>query len=108
MRDEDDQTGVQLRLSAQRALWGHVPPSLRAVSLEMRDTTIVFRAVFEPGAPDAERELLSFAAAEVIADFSAPTTIEEELLEVASPTRPPQLRHLDFLRWEPLADDDGG
>ena len=89
MRDEDDKIGVDLRLSAQRALWGHVPQSLRAVSLEMRDTTIFFRAVSEPGATDAERELLSCAATEVIADFSAPTTIEEEFLDVAPPDEAP-------------------
>jgi hypothetical protein len=108
MVDEDNQTGIDLRLSAQRALWGHVPPSLRAVSLEMRDTTIFFRAVFEPGAPDDDRELLSVAGTEIIADFSAPTTLEEEFLFVAPPTIPPHLRYLVFLRSEPVSDDDAG
>src|SRR5688572_14411408 len=46
---------TDLRLPAQRALWGHVPPSLRSVSLEMGGSTIVFRAVFEPGAGDTDR-----------------------------------------------------
>src|SRR5215204_5532189 len=102
MPDHDDQLGVDLRLSAQRALWGHVPSSLRAVSLEMRGTAILFRAVFEPGASEADRELLSVAATELIADFPAPTTIEEEFLDVALPEKPPRLRYLVFLRSEPL------
>jgi hypothetical protein len=100
MREKDDQLGLDLRLSAQRALWGHVPPSLRAVSLEMRGTTILFRAVFEPGATDADRELLSVAATEIIADFEDPTMIEEEFLDVAPPEKPPRLRFLVFLRAE--------
>lgn len=106
MRDRNDQLGIDLRLSAQRALWGHVPTSLRAVSLERRGTTIVFRAVFDPSVKDSDRELLSIAAAEVIADFAAPTTIEEEFLVAAPPDGPPALRHLVFLRAEPLSDDD--
>lgn len=108
MHDRKDQLGVDLRLSAQRALWGHVPRSLRAVSLEMRGTTIAFRAVFEPGARDADRELLSVAATEVIADFAAPTTIEEEFLEVAPPNMPAHLQYLVFLRSEPPFNEDAG
>lgn len=108
MRDKDDQIEVDLRPSAQRALWRHVPPSLRAVSIEMRGTTIFFRAAFEPGAAGADREFLSVAATEVVADFSAPTTIEEEYLDVAQPAKPSDLRYLDFLRSEPLLVDDAG
>ena len=108
MRAEDDQLGVDLRLSAQRALCGQVPASLRAVSLEIRSTTIYFRAVFEPGASDADRELLSVAATEVVADFSAPTTIEEEFLYVPPPAKPSHLRYLVFLRSERPLDDDAG
>jgi hypothetical protein len=108
MHDRNDELGVDLRLSAQRALCGHVPPSVRAVSLEMRGTTIVFRAVFEPGARDVDRELLSAAVTEVIADFSAPTTIEEEFLEVAPPNIPVHLQYLVFLRSEPSLHEDAG
>lgn len=104
----DEQHGVKLRLSAQRALWGHVPASLRAVSLEMRGNVIAFRAVFEPGASDADRELLSIAAAEVIADFAAPTTIDEEYIELALSDRPSHLRYLVFLRAEPSREGEAG
>jgi|SRR5437870_3133686 len=100
MAIHDDDLDARLRLSAQRALWGHVPPSLRAVSLEIRGSVIVFRAVFEPAATKDDRNLLSIAATEVIADFPGPATIEEEFLEVALPTKPSHLRNLVFLRAE--------
>jgi hypothetical protein len=98
--DRDSKHGIELRLSAQRALWGHVPPSLRAVSLERRADVIYFRAVFEPNAREADRELLSCAAAEVIADFTAPVTIEEEFVHLSPPARPAHLQHLVYLRSE--------
>ena len=92
---------IELRLSAQRALWGNVPFSLRAVSVEERGTTIHFRAVFSPGATEDDRELLSVAASEIIADFPAPFMIEEEFMEIAPPGEPAHLQYLIFLRAEP-------
>jgi hypothetical protein len=71
------------------------------VSLEWRGSVIYFRAVFAPGATGAERELLSCAATEVIADFPAPVTIAEEFLEIAPPVLPPHLQYLVYLRAEP-------
>jgi hypothetical protein len=105
MDERGDQYGVDLRLSAQRALWGQVPRSLRAVSLEMRGTCIYFRAVFEPSASEEDRELLACAATEVVADFPAPVTIKEEFLDIAPPEKPPNLQFLVFLRWEPAIED---
>jgi hypothetical protein len=97
----DDRRDIVLRLSAQRALWGNVPSSLRSVSVEERGTTIHFRAVFSPEATEEDRELLSVAATEVIADFPAPFMLEEEFLEIAPPAEPEHLRYLIFLRAEP-------
>lgn len=97
---ETDPHGIDLRLSAQRALWDNVPPTLRAVSIELRDRVIHFRAVFEPGVSDGDRELLSEAAAEVIADFPEPFDIVEEFLEVPVTLRPEHLQYLVFLRAE--------
>jgi hypothetical protein len=97
---EEDAVGVRLRLSAQRALWGNVPPTLRSVSLEQRGNTIHFRAVFTSAATEDDRELLAVVAAEVIADFSAPTTIEEEFIDLDPPAKPPRFKYLVFLRAE--------
>ena len=73
-----------LLISAQRALLGAVPSTLRAVSLGVEGQTIVFRAVFEPGASEDDRELLSVAATEVLADFPAPWTIREEFIDLSA------------------------
>ncbi|MFT3786534.1 MAG: hypothetical protein QM770_10255 [Tepidisphaeraceae bacterium] len=100
MDQQDEQFAAALRLSARRALLGQVPSSLRAVSLEMRDTVIHFRAVFEPGTSEADREFLSVAATEIVADFTAPVTIQEEYIELAPPAEPLHLRHLVFSRSE--------
>jgi hypothetical protein len=103
-----DQTSpLHLRLSAQRALLGHVPPSLRAVSVELNGTTIRFRIVFD-GTPDEEAtDLLSCAATEMIADFTAPYTIEEECLAVDAPDAMTHLEWLVYLRHESDPSHDG-
>jgi hypothetical protein len=89
-----------LQLSAQRALWGHVPRSLRAVSIASAEPEIRFRCYFDAGASEADRQLLSEAASEIIADFSAPWNISEELLDLAAPKPMQHLEHLIFLRHE--------
>lgn len=58
----------------------------------MRGTTIVFRAVFAPGASEVDRQSLSIAATEVIADFAAPTRWVDETWTVESTYRPSGLR----------------
>jgi len=91
---------VRLCLSAQRALLGAVPPSLRAVSLEFRGTVLHFRAVFSQDPTDEEREMLSVACTEVVADFTADelTNLEEEFLTVPPSRNPEHLSELVFLR----------
>jgi hypothetical protein len=103
--DEDGELEVRLRLSAQKALWQLVPPTLRAVSVDSVGSEIVFRAVFEPGAPEADRDLLEMAATEVIAQFSSPATLREEHLEVPPPTKPPHLRYVVFERAEKTSEN---
>jgi hypothetical protein len=95
-----DEFGVDLRLSGQRALWGNVPASLRAVSVQVDGNCIRFRAVFDVGATEDDKELLSCAATEIIADFSPPMTIDEEYIEVAVPGEMEHLRYLLFERAE--------
>lgn len=92
---------MYLRLSALRALLGHVPPSLRAVSVALLGSEVVgFRAIFDEGATDAEVELLSIAATEIIADFSSPWRIAEECVICAAPAPMEHLTYLIFLRYE--------
>lgn len=96
---------VQVQLSAQRALWGQVPPTLRAVSVDIDERKVSFRCIFDEEMTEDDWELLSAAAAEIIADFAEPYTIEEEYLEVESSCQMNHLKHLVYLRHE---KQDGG
>lgn len=65
--------------SLKRALSGVVVSSLRQASIEADCTRMVVRILYEidPTATAEERDLLSVAATEVIADFSSPWRIQE-------------------------------
>lgn len=105
---ENMEIDIKLKLSSQRALLGCVTAGLRAVSVEADGNKIRWRCVFGSDiAKGSQWEILSEAAAEVIADFPAPYTIEEEYLVVRfrdSENSPPnELHHLKnmvFLRYE--------
>jgi hypothetical protein len=92
---------VNLRLSAQRALWGAVPASLRAFSVEISGHIIHVRSVFDETWTEEHKELLSIAGSEIISDFHAPFTIEEEFLNIPVKEAMKHLTHLIFLRHEP-------
>ena len=91
---------VRLRLSAQRALWGHVPACLRSASIEKVEDTIRWRCVFDIEATDDDFELARMAGGEIIADFSAPTIMDEQIVKSAFPDKIAHLEHLIFLRHE--------
>ena len=95
-----DEKGILLRLSAQRALLGNIPPSLRCASVEYRGTDIACRFVFDGEPAEDDKELLSCAATEIIADYSEPFTISEEYLAIRQPAEAPYLRHIVFRRHE--------
>jgi len=97
---EDTELATTLRLSAQRALLGCVPPTLRAVSVAASEQCIHFRCYFAGPASDDDKELLSGAAAAIVADFSDPWTISEEYLELSIPEPMCHLEHLVYLRHE--------
>ncbi|HRJ51579.1 MAG TPA: hypothetical protein PLE99_02340 [Candidatus Thiothrix moscowensis] len=85
--------------SALRALQGNIPASLRAFSAEYRAGTIHLRSIFDETATDAEVELLSIAAAEIIADFPA-LNLEEEYLRGTATDAMAHLALPVFLRDE--------
>jgi hypothetical protein len=99
----DDPHGIGLRLSAQRALVGNVPGSLRSVSVEYRGTDIACRFIFDGEPSEEDQELLTCAATEIIADFKEPYTISEEYLAVPCPGEMTYLRHVVFKRHEAYA-----
>jgi hypothetical protein len=89
---------VKLRLSAQRALWGHVPACLRSASIEKDGDTIRWRCVFDSDATEDDFELASMAGTEFVSDYSPPTKIEEQIVKTPFPKKPEHLEHLVCLR----------
>ena len=90
-----------IRLSAQRALWGCVPCSLRAFSVEVARAVVRTRSIFDETATDREKGLLSEAGAEIIADFPAQFKLEEEFLVMSRGQEMQHLSGLIFLRYDP-------
>ena len=72
---------IRLRLSAQRALLGNVPPALRSVSLDADEAgkTVFVRYVFEREPSASEREAVLDAAGEIIADFTWDWKLKEQV-----------------------------
>ena len=91
---------ILLRLSGQRALLANVPPSLRAASAVLDGNCIVFRAIFDRGASPQDKELLSIAATDIVADFPRDFSLKEEFTEIAAPERMDHLEYVLFLRGE--------
>ena len=91
---------VQVRLSAQRALLGQVPLSLRSVSVDINEHHVYFRCIFDGNPTEYDWELTSVAATEIIADFQAPYVIEEEYLSIEEPNEMKHLKYLIYLRHE--------
>ena len=88
-----------LLLSAMRALWGAVPRSLRAVSVQEREGTVEWLCVFDGSQTASDVSLLGEAAASVVSDF--PDADFREFYETSQPpAKPRRLLELVFLRAE--------
>ena len=99
---------TSLRLSAQRALLGNVPACLRSASIQKEGNKILWRCIFDAEATEDDYELASIAGAEIIADFSSPTDIEDQIVKLPSPQKMEHLSHLIFLRHENNYYNDTG
>lgn len=76
---------VFIRLSVQRALLGMVSPSLRAVSCEAANERIRLRFVFDGPIDEDEEHDARAVGTEVIADFPASWTIDEQIVRIDYP-----------------------
>jgi hypothetical protein len=76
-----------------------IPPSLRSVSVEFRNDTIVWQCIFDKDATEDDFELLSSAATEVIADFEG-HMLEELLRKIPFPEKLVHLKNLIYHRHE--------
>lgn len=97
----NDNTSVRLGLSAQRALRGAIPSSLRAFSVEVAGHIIRTQSVFDGTETQTHREMLAVAGTEIIADFLPTFTIEEEFLSLPIGTSFHHLHYVVFLREKP-------
>ncbi len=70
-----------LRLSALRALLGAISPKIRLVKVASALAEIELTAIAECELSEDEREALSIAAAEIIADFPASTIAERVIVD---------------------------
>ncbi|TXK74674.1 hypothetical protein [Mesonia sp. K4-1] len=96
MRNEID---ISLILSGVRALLGHVPNTLRFVSVELKDEIIHWKCVFDSKANEKDIELLSQAAGELISDF--PKYELNEISEIVDfPAKGIPLKNLIYYRHE--------
>lgn len=91
---------IALRLSAQRALLGNVPPNLRSFSAEIRDETLAVQAVFDQEPSHQDKDLLSTISTEMIADCPSHFGLEEYFLVVPEPEKITNLKHCLFERYE--------
>lgn len=74
------------RLSAQRALLGVVPPTLRAVVLSVTDGNVAVRCYFDGSIQPEDQESMSFAETEMMADCGSGETVSTQCLRMDAPT----------------------
>ena len=94
--DEPAQMRVRLLLSIQRALLGAVPATLREVTCRWEGTEVKLRFVFDGEIDPHDYSGAQIAGTEVIADFSEPWTISEEIVRIDYPT--------DLREWRPAGN----
>jgi hypothetical protein len=83
--EDSIQLSIRLRLSVQSALLGAVPAALREVSCGWEGTEIKLRFVFDGKIDPDDIESARIVGTEVVADFSAPWTVSEEIIRIDYP-----------------------
>jgi hypothetical protein len=78
-----------LNSSAQRALGGNIPKSLRKASIEIINKEVQWLCVFDYSANENDFEDCSIAGTEIIADFNCEYTINE-IFEKSKPNEQPR------------------
>ena len=100
-------------LSLNRALWGMVTPSLRAVYGRLGPKLLDVAMVFEGAITDDMCEIASEVETYVIADYPSDFTITVTPVRLDPPDRPQTILAADadwsdivtvYLRWEPDLD----
>lgn len=96
MKNEID---ISLILAGVQSLLGHVPQTLRFVSVELKNDVIYWQCVFDSNANEKDQELLSQAAGELISNF--PKYGLHEVNEIIDfPAKGNPLKNLIYYRHE--------
>ena len=74
-------------LSAQRALLGEVPPSLRMAALDWDEKWIYLRCYFDGPISEEDRESMESVTTEMIADFFPELNVELQVIRLDVPSR---------------------
>ena len=82
-----------------RALLGAVTPTLRAVSVELENNTLIWQGIFAEEARDEEMEFISLAGAELLADFTD-VNYQEIIIKFPVHEKMNHLKHIIYLRHE--------
>ena len=93
---------TDLIASANRAMWGHITPNMRAVSLDFKEETamIFVKYVFDEEPTEEEVDLTYTIGSEIIADFRKPWRIHEAIEVVPYPHDFADLEVLVYARCE--------
>jgi hypothetical protein len=93
------QINKELIISSVRALWDMITPSLRSVSVELRDNKIIWQCIFDEDGTEDDFELMSSAAGELIADYSN-YGLEEIIKKIPKNVKVQNLENLIYSRHE--------
>ncbi|MCY8222971.1 hypothetical protein ACG2QI_11595 [Bacillus sp. GM2] len=95
-----DSTMNNLIISCHYALLGAIPYKLRGLAVKLENETLYWKGYFNGEPTDDEKEMLSVACTEVLADFPLIKDCEEEYINHKFPLKMDKLQFWAFLRWE--------
>lgn len=103
-----DSTMNNLIISCHYALLGAIPYKLRGLAVKLENETLYWKGYFNGEPTDDEKEMLSVACTEVLADFPHIKDCEEEYINHKFPLKMDKLQFWAFLRWEDNEHDEIG
>ena len=101
LKEKDLSPRIRILLSAQRALLGEVPPSLRMAALDWDERWIYLRCYFDGLVSEEDRESMESITTEMTADFFPELNVELQVIRLDVPSRLEQpARAVAYLRRE--------
>ncbi|GAA0338175.1 hypothetical protein GCM10008967_30570 [Bacillus carboniphilus] len=95
-----------LLLSLHRALFSAIPKKLKGLRVKEINNLLIWQAFFDTEPTEEEKEVLSVACTEVIADFPNINKVEEEYLCHPAPLKNTTMEEWAFVIWEPETKQD--